>query len=146
MANGLRTYVEGLVYRGRPPGSDQPGAWHVEIGRSVDIAGVGRTLLPSLTLTPAQALAAGYTLAGLIEGLNIEAVAAADAARAEADKARAAGEALTRQRDAAREGLAQAVAERDGLRARLAALSAAPAVSDGTAFSAGTADATLSRR
>lgn len=111
MADGVQEYVEGLVYRGRPPSSDQPGAWHVEIGRYVDVKGVGRTMLPTLTLTPDQALAAGHSLAGLMDGLNAEALAAAASARAEAQRASV--------------DLAGVVAERDSLQARLDAGAAA---------------------
>lgn len=107
---GTQKWLEGFVWRGRPPwGTDAP-AYHVAIGRAIEEDDGSRERLSDLTLTPAQAEAAGFSLSVIGAEINTAALAERDAAAADAATAR-------QERDTA-------VAERDALAAELASLKA----------------------
>lgn len=96
-----------FLYRGRPAGSAEAPAWHVMIGQHVTPPGAAEAqFVASGALTPAQAEAAGFPLSAVLAEIDAAALAARDAALAEAEAARR---------------------ERDALAAQLAALQAAPA-------------------
>lgn len=107
-------YLYEFLYRGRPPGSAEPPAWHVVLGRHVTAPDAREAqFVASAALAPAQAEAAGFPLAAVLAGIDGAALAGRDAALAEAEAAR-------RERDAV-------MAERDALAVQLAALQPAPA-------------------
>ncbi|MEN3234207.1 hypothetical protein PUR29_33145 [Methylobacterium ajmalii] len=117
-------YLYEFLYRGRPAGSAEAPAWHVIIGQHVTPPGAtAPQFVASGALTPAQAEAAGFPLASVLEGIDTAALAGRDAALADARTS-------SGERDAA-------LAERDALAAQLAALQAAPAaISDRQFFQA----------
>ncbi|KMO39179.1 hypothetical protein VQ02_10415 [Methylobacterium variabile] len=124
-------YLYEFLYRGRPADSTEPPAWHVVLGQHVTPPGAAEAqFVASGALTPAQAEAAGFPLAAVLDGINAAALAGRDAASAEA-----AG--LRRERDAAAAARDALAAERDGLAAQLAARQAGPApISDRQFFQA----------
>lgn len=113
MASGVQEYFEGFVFRGRPPGDDRPAAWHVEMGRFIDLEGDGRTMLPSRVLTPEQAEAAGFDLKSVLTGINTAALAERDHLVAVLAEREAAISVLTADRDRLAGLLAESAASLD---------------------------------
>lgn len=70
MAFPSSAYVYEFLYRGQPPGSAAPPAWHVILAVP-DTDGLGNpTTTYSPAMTPDQAVAQGMTLPSLITGIN----------------------------------------------------------------------------
>ncbi|TGD96481.1 hypothetical protein [Methylobacterium nonmethylotrophicum] len=90
----MTKWLEGFVYRGRPPWVTEAPAWHVEIGRCVEDDDGGREMLMPLTLTPEQAAAAGFPLPAVLAAIDVAALADRDAALAEAAALRSERDAL----------------------------------------------------
>ncbi|MGE0830805.1 MAG: hypothetical protein AB7O04_15835 [Hyphomonadaceae bacterium] len=77
MADDPTRFVEEFLYRGREPGSAETPAWHVTIGWPQRDPVTGKRAPPLLKqFNMADAIAAGFTLSGIVEELNLEAIAA----------------------------------------------------------------------
>lgn len=115
----MTLYIEEFLWRGRPPGSDQPLAYHVVLG-SFGKDAFGRDgVTISDPMTPAQAEQMGFPLSTIVNGINAvtlqerdAAIAAQKSAESERDDAVSAKVAAEAERDQALASKAEAEAAR----------------------------------
>lgn len=123
----MEQWIEEFLFRGRPPGSTEPPAYHVVIGQQVSDPfepdkKTRRLLGP---MTPEQAEAMGFPASALVAGIN-------DAAVAEVAKAHDAVIAAIGDATAERQARIAAEDQVAALRAEIAALQAAANVTAST--------------
>jgi hypothetical protein len=92
----MALYIYEFLYRGRPEGSDQPPAWHLQLGSDVKDE-LGREPRPGPAMGMAQADKNGWKLPEIIAAINADALAVADGLRADND---AKDQELRQERDA----------------------------------------------
>lgn len=113
----MQQWVEEFLYRGRPPGSTEPPAYHVIVGQQVadpfDSSRVTQRFLGPMTPEAVQAM--GLPVSALIAGINDGTLAQVDNLTAMlAERTQELSEA-TEQRDAAVKAASQLTAERNQL-------------------------------
>lgn len=76
----MTTWLEHFSYRGRPPGSNDPAGWHVEIGVTVP-DGLGGEHSFTKIITPEEAASFGFPLEKILPAINQSALEEADRLR-----------------------------------------------------------------